>query len=310
MKALQSISSYVARSAPEVLGSAAAAVAPEISHLQVTCGISLRRLVARSAAPKGTILLLQGFPETVAVWKDVIADLVSDYDVHSFDWPGYGLSSRPAPEEFSYSPTDFSTILKAYVLASGIDCSRLTIYGTDIGSLPVLLAALEEPDIAKNIIVGDFAPFNRPQFMSENLQNLKSEPTASKARAYFNNAGTQIPANAHRIGSPPEAAMNIHPDVVKDMTEGWTDGKFSSGDAFYHYYSHFTRDEDYFEANLGKLATPVKVIWGELDHYINKGMGEELSQKLGVPLKVLPGIGHYPHAQAPELVAAEIRASI
>jgi hypothetical protein len=35
----------------------------------------------------------------------------------------------------------------------------------------------------------------------------------------------------------------------------------TSVDAFYHYYSNFTRDQDYFEANLAKLRTPVTVVW-------------------------------------------------
>ena len=303
-----SISSRIVRGAPDVSGSGFT-TAPETSTIQVTPEITLRRLVARSSAPKGTVLLLHGFPETMAVWKYVVTDLVKDFDVHAFDWPGYGLSSRPAREAFPYAPKDFATILRAYISAAGIDRSKLTIYGTDIGSLPVLLAALEEPDMARNIIVGDFAPFNRPQFMSPNLQNLKSEPSASAARAYLNGAGKQIPLNAHLGGSPPEAAFDVDPKILEDMTDHWSDGSATAGDAFYFYYSNFTRDEDYFEANLANLKIPVSVIWGDLDQYINKRMGEELAQKLGVTLKVLPGIGHYPHLQDASLVAAEIRAS-
>jgi pimeloyl-ACP methyl ester carboxylesterase len=93
------------------------------------------------------------------------------------------------------------------------------------------------------------------------------------------------------------------------MTEGWGHGGITSADAFYHYYSHFNRDQDYLEAHLAELKTPVKVVWGENDLYIKKGMGEEFSRRTGAPLNVLPGIGHYPHLQTPQDTVAEIRAA-
>ncbi len=83
----------------------------------------------------------------------------------------------------------------------------------------------------------------------------------------------------------------------------------TSADAFYHYYSRFTRDEDYFEANIDRLKTPVKVVWGEKDIYIKKEMGIELAQKINADIRILPDIGHYAHLQSPELAIEEIRAS-
>ena len=38
-------------------------------------------------------------------------------------------------------------------------------------------------------------------------------------------------------------------------------------------------------------------------------MGAELAERLGGELKLLSGIGHYPHLQAPERIIAEIRES-
>ena len=83
----------------------------------------------------------------------------------------------------------------------------------------------------------------------------------------------------------------------------------TSADAFYHYYSHFTRDQNYFESQLSKLKTPVTVIWGEKDFYINKEMGTELANRASLELVVLSGVGHYPHLQDPKRTIKEIRAS-
>ncbi|MDK4731491.1 alpha/beta hydrolase [Rhizobium sp. CNPSo 3490] len=288
-------------------GAALAANRTEISYIDVTPDITLRRMVAGSGNPQGTILFLHGFPETVLVWKRIATELAADYEVHAIDWPGYGLSSRPTSSKFSYSPRDYADILTAYIKAARIDRSKLTIYATDIGSLPALLAALDDPDIAGKIIVGDFAPFNRPSYMYETLQNLKSEPAATKTRAYMNETSTEILANTYRRGLPVEKQFDLPADVLKDMTEGWSHGEITSADAFYYYYSHFTRDQDYLEAHLADLKTPVKVVWGENDFYIKKAMGEELAERIRAPLTVLPGVGHYPHLQTPHGTVAEIR---
>jgi pimeloyl-ACP methyl ester carboxylesterase len=278
----------------------------EISEVKVNPEITLRRAVYRPAHPKATVLLLHGFPETLYAWKPVAESLSSDYEVHAFDWPGYGQSSRPGPDRFSYAPADYAQVLRDYIRAAGIDRSRLVIYATDIGGLPALLAALEQPDLAREIVVGDFAPFNRPQYMYETLQGLKSKPSADVVHAAMNKGRDEILANTFFRGLAAEERYEVPQDFKEDMAKGW-DGEMTSADAFYHYYSHFTRDQEFFEANISKLRVPVKVVWGEKDIYIRKEMGAEFAERSGVTLTVLPNLGHYPHLQAPKQTADEIR---
>lgn len=285
-----------------------AAAKPEAGTIAISGDITLRRFVVHNPGAKGTVLFLHGFPETAAVWGDIAAALGDEFEVHAFDWPGYGLSSRPAAENFSYSPRDYAAVLKAYIGKAGIDRSKLTIYAADIGALPALLLALDEPDIAQRIIVGDFAPFNRPAYMHERLQNLKSEPAASLTRAAMNRTSDEILENAYRRGLPDDRQFDLTAGVKEDMVRGWSHGALTSADAFYHYYAAFTRDQELLEANIDRLRTPVKVIWGEKDIYIDSRMGAEFAERTGAPFDILPGIGHYPHLQAPERVVAEIRA--
>ncbi|MCH4546567.1 alpha/beta hydrolase [Rhizobium changzhiense] len=268
--------------------------------------LTLRRMIVRAPAPKGTVLFLHGFPETLMVWKGIATTLARDYDVHAFDWPGYGQSSRPDLKRFSYAPKEYARVLKAYIERAGIDRSKLVIYATDIGALPVLLLALDEPPIARQIIVGDFAPFDRPQYMWENLQNLKAEPTASPTRAYMNKTNDEILQNVHRRGLSPAEQFDLPIEVQQDMVRSWSVDGITSADAFAHYYANFTRDQHHLEANLDRLMTPVKVIWGEKDIYIAREMGIEFAGKIGVKLDVLPGIGHFPHLQNSKQTVEEI----
>jgi pimeloyl-ACP methyl ester carboxylesterase len=250
---------------------------------------------------------LHGFPETIYAWKEVAVALAGDYEIHAFDWPGFGLSSRPPVERFSYAPRDYARVLKEYVERAGIDQSKLTIYATDIGSLPALLLALDESGIAKSIIVGDFAPFNRPAYMWENLQALKAKPAADQVRAFMNANRDEILTNTFFRGLPQEARYDVSREFRDDMARGWDHEGMTSVDAFYHYYSHFTRDQDYFEANLAKLKTPVRVVWGSEDLYIKKEMGIEFADRVHAEIALLPGIGHYPHLQVPQQTIHEIR---
>ena len=279
-----------------------------IDFLQVDNDIALRRMVVHNPRPKGTLLFLHGFPETLYAWKDVSLALSADYEVHAFDWPGYGLSSRPAVDRFSYAPKDYARVLNDYIGKAGIDTSNLTIYATDIGALPALLLALEKPGVAKTIIVGDFAPFNRPYYMYESLRALKGGPSMDQARAHLNKNRDDILENAFRRGLPKEAQFEVSQEFKDDMARGWNHGAITTADAFSHYYSHFTRDQEHFESQLARLNTPVKVVWGEKDLYIKKQMGVEFAERVKAELTLLPGIGHYPHLQNPQQAIDEIRA--
>ena len=266
-------------------------------------------MIVRNPRPKGIVLFLHGFPETLYAWKDAALILARDYEVHAFDWPGYGLSSRPSAERFSYAPKDYAQVLKGYIRKTGIDTSRLVIYATDIGALPSLLLALEEPNLARKIVVGDFAPFDRPQYMHESLQSLKSKPTSDVTRARMNANRDEILENAFRRGLSKDEQFELSAEFKGDMLRGWSQNDMTSADAFYFYYSHFTRDQDYLESNLEKLKTPVKVVWGERDFYIRKEMGIEFAKKANVELRLLANLGHYPHLQRPEQTIEEIRAA-
>ncbi|MBY5619935.1 alpha/beta fold hydrolase [Rhizobium leguminosarum] len=280
-----------------------------VDFIEIDDLLTLRRMIVRAPAPKGPVLFLHGFPETLTVWKEIATTLAHDYDVHTFDWPGYGQSSRPDLDRFSYAPRAYARVLKAYIERAGIDGSKLVIYATDIAALPALLLALEEPKIARQIIVGDFAPFDRPHYMWENLQNLKAEPTASPTRTYMNKTSDEILQNVHRRGLSSAEQFDLPIEVQQDMSHSWSLDGVTSADAFAHYYANFTRDQHHLEANLDRLKTPVKVIWGEKDIYISSEMGIEFAGKIGAKVDVLPGIGHFPHLQNPKQTVEEIYAS-
>ncbi|PWK34258.1 alpha/beta fold hydrolase [Cupriavidus plantarum] len=279
----------------------------EVGNVEVGADLHLRHMVVRPSAPKGTVLFLHGFPETMFAWKEIARTLGQDFEVHAFDWPGFGESSRPPVESFGYSPRDYATVLTRYIDTTGIGGSRLVIYATDIGALPALLAAIDQPDIARMVVVGDFAPFDRPQYMQERLQALKEPASAEAVRKAFNASRDEILKNAFTRGLPEAQRYALDAEYQADMARGWENGHLSSADAFAYYYAQFTRDQHVLEALLPKLSTPVRVVWGEQDIYINKEMGVEFSRRTAAPLRLLPATGHYPHLQRPSETIDEVR---
>jgi pimeloyl-ACP methyl ester carboxylesterase len=279
----------------------------EIVFIDIRPDMRLRTMIVHHPDPKGVVLFLHGFPETIYSWKESALALGRDYEVHAFDWPGYGLSTRPAIESFSYSPKEYASVLRDYIRTSGIAGPRLVIYATDIGSLPALLLALEDPHVARSIVVGDFAPLDRPEYMYESLQALKALPAAEGVRAFMNKTRDEILANVHRRGLSETEQFELSEELKGDMANGWTQQGMTSVDAFSSYYLHFTRDQEYLESRMGQLRTPVKVIWGEKDIYIHHQMGAEFARKAGLKLAVLPGIGHFPHLQNPAQTVKDVR---
>src|SRR5688572_16944333 len=71
-----------------------------IEYIRLDDELTLRHMVVRNPNPAGTVLFLHGFPETLYAWKDISPALGARYEVHAFDWPGYGLSSRPPADRF------------------------------------------------------------------------------------------------------------------------------------------------------------------------------------------------------------------
>jgi pimeloyl-ACP methyl ester carboxylesterase len=274
-----------------------------VDYVGLKSGLKLRRMIGRNPNSKGIVLLLHGFPETIYAWSGAAKFLVEEFEVHAFDWPGYGRSSRPRSDEFSYSPKDYANVLKDYIQTEGLDSKTLLVYATDIAALPALLLALEEPLLMSKIIVGDFGPFDRPQYQSEILRDLKGGgPAAEKVRDYMNANKEAVLDRGFRNGLSKEQQFEVSKEYKDDLIAGWDGPNMTSADAFYHYCSFFTRDGNYFEANLGRLRTPVKVVWGALDVPIKKEMGMELAERINAPIEIVDGVNHYLHLQDPKHV--------
>ena len=108
------------------------------------------------------VLLLNGFPQTQLMWRDIVPLLAGDFTVVCADLRGYGGSSCP-PSTADHAPyskramaLDMVTVMKTL----GFD--RFAIAGHDRGGRVAYRAALDHPESISRLAVLDVLPERRP----------------------------------------------------------------------------------------------------------------------------------------------------
>jgi pimeloyl-ACP methyl ester carboxylesterase len=81
------------------------------------------------------IVLLHGFPASSHMYREVLRGLSDSYYLIAPDYPGFGDSSCPSPDEFTYSFDNLSNIMAKFLEQRGLQRYSLMIqdYGAPIG---------------------------------------------------------------------------------------------------------------------------------------------------------------------------------
>lgn len=107
----------------------------------------------RDAGPKDApaVLLLHGFPTSSHMFRNLIPALAQEYHVVAPDYPGYGQSSAPDREEFSYTFDHLAEVIDDFTGQIGLD--RYALYVMDYGAPVGFRLASEHPDRVTAIVV-------------------------------------------------------------------------------------------------------------------------------------------------------------
>ncbi|TPI14131.1 alpha/beta hydrolase [Mesorhizobium sp. B4-1-3] len=116
------------------------------------------RIFARRAGNGPGLLLLHGFPETHAMWRDVAPSLARDFTVVCADLRGYGQSSCP-PSAADHAPfTKRAMADDMIVLMETFGFRRFMVAGHDRGGRVAYRLALDHPDGVEKLAVLDIVP--------------------------------------------------------------------------------------------------------------------------------------------------------
>jgi pimeloyl-ACP methyl ester carboxylesterase len=100
---------------------------------------------------KATIVLLHGFPASSHMYRRLLLELSDEFHLIAPDYPGFGNSDFPSPDDFQYTFANISNVIDLFLESLNISTYTLMIqdYGAPIG----YRIATAHPERVKALIV-------------------------------------------------------------------------------------------------------------------------------------------------------------
>ena len=110
------------------------------------------KLFYREAGPKDapTVVLLHGFPSSSHMFRELIPRLSDKYHVVAPDYPGFGYSDAPSPDQYAYTFDHLADTVDHFLDQKGI--TKYSIYVQDYGSPIGFRLATRHPERIQAII--------------------------------------------------------------------------------------------------------------------------------------------------------------
>ena len=142
----------------------------EIGVMGKTVNVNGVEVFYREAGPAGspTVLLLHGFPSSSHMFRDLIPALADTYHVVAPDYPGFGLSAMPNPNEYAYTFDNLAATVAGFTDAIGL--RDYVLYVQDYGGPVGFRLAATRPERVKGIVVQNGNMYL--EGLSENLAPL------------------------------------------------------------------------------------------------------------------------------------------
>jgi haloacetate dehalogenase len=214
------------------------------------------------------VLLLHGFPETVAMWRDIAPALADRFSVVCADLRGYGHSGCPpsAADHAPYSKRALARDMVAVMTQLGFD--RFSIVGHDRGGRVAYRAALDHPQRVERLAVLDVVPTDAAWDRADDRLVLGFWPWSLLAQPG--------PLPERLIGAAPEATIDhalggewgTPADTFGDDVRAQYLAQLQDPDHVhaiceeYRAAASIDRDHDRADRTAGRLITcPVLVLW-------------------------------------------------
>jgi pimeloyl-ACP methyl ester carboxylesterase len=244
-----------------------------------------------SAGSGEPLVLIHGLGGSRTVWRPVIDLLAAEREVVTLDMPGFGAAAR-LPSGTEPSPVNLAAAIAARCAALGID--RPHVAGNSLGGW----VALEMGRAGTAASVTALSPAG--------LWRSPLGPRKGDTRQWARRlrpliaAALRVPATRRRMLS----TFAAHPERIpaaegRELVLGWIDASGYDG-ANREMRTHLFDPAGYPE------DVPVTIAWGELDRLVGPPKPER--RPAGSRFLVLPGVGHTPTWDDPELVAQTLLA--
>ena len=264
-------------------------------------------LFYREAGPQDapTILLLHGLPSSSRMFQPLLMRLSDSYHLVAPDYPGFGHSDWPSPEEFEYTFDHIAEVISRFTEAVGL--SQYTLYMQDYGAPVGFRMVLAHPERVEALIVQDAVAHN--EGLGANWATRRAfwvDRAAHEAELRTNLLSLSATRTRH-VGDDPDAG-SYDPDL-------WTDeyaflnapGQAQiQSDLFYDYR---TNVDDYpkWQAWMQKTQPRLLVLWGKHDLSFDAGEPERYRNEVPSAEVHVLDAGHFALDTKPDEIAELVR---
>lgn len=245
--------------------------------------------MAVSAGGREPLLLIHGLGASTRVWDPVVGLLEAEREVVVLDMPGFGAAPG-LPDGDAPTPANLAAAMHAACEERGIECPHVA--GNSLGGW-VGLEMGRAGWAASVTAISPAGLWRAP--LGPRRRDVRA--LARRARPLVSLA-LRVPAVRRRMlatfAARPE---RIPADAGRELVLGWIDSNGYDG-ANREMRTHLF-DPDGYPGDV-----PVTIAWGELDRLV--GPPKPARRPAGTCFLVLPGVGHTPTWDDPELIAATL----
>jgi pimeloyl-ACP methyl ester carboxylesterase len=244
----------------------------------------------QGAADRPTLILLHGYSDSWRSYLPLMGVLSDRFRVVAVSYRGHGDSSTPTD---GYDLATLSADVVGVIEALSID--RAIIVGHSMGSLIAQRIALQRPQLVeKLILIGAFATLKANAAVEalwrDEVSHFSNSVTPAFARA-FQQSSLAVPIPSDFFEGIVEESLKVPAHVWKGALQ--------------------TMLEDDQTDRLHEISVPTLVIWGDKDGFAGRSDQTLLTGAIrNARLEIHPGIGHAPHWEDLDAVAANIVAFV
>jgi pimeloyl-ACP methyl ester carboxylesterase len=249
----------------------------------------------RRAGEGEAVVLIHGLAGSSRTWKDVMPALSRTHDVIAPDLMGHGDSAKPMGD---YSLGSHASGLRDLLLA--LDVPRATIVGHSFGGGVAMQLAYQHPERCDRLVLVGSGGLGREVSWMLRLMTL---PLAEQTMPLL------FPRWLARTGTDASRFLKRHGVQSPRFGELWRSYASLAGAENRHAFVRTIRtviepggqsvsalDRLYLASHV-----PTLIVWGEDDPIIPVAHAHTAHDVIaGSRLEILPGVGHFPHAEAPD----------
>jgi pimeloyl-ACP methyl ester carboxylesterase len=239
-----------------------------------------------------SLLLLHGFPTSSVAFKNLMIALSDKYHLVAPDYPGFGFSEFPVPDNFAYTFGSISALINK--LAEGINLNNFFIYLHDYGAPIGLQLCVNHPEKISGIIVQSGNAYREGMGPAwDEYIDYWYNPTAEKKKKLIQFLSVEGIKNQYFGGLPESVLSRVSPELwMLDWAflkrPGNIEKQFELNCDFKTHLEMFPVYQEFFR----NYQPPALVIWGKYEIFFS--VKEALCYKRDLPeaqIHILDG-GH------------------